>query len=238
MRFPPSGICPLTLSGRTRNSQKRLESPPRRRLSGRNEMLISRGWQSRRAEDLSATQAAQQVALRQKFGDSAKAAADALSSEIAALTKDPWTKDDQKRQIAIFYPAYAAWLADKLADHWEIMTIDTEVQDFGASNFKGRSARYNIRPDHPTFEEPDAWRIQGLLLYFWSHQRHGIFDAERARLRQMRRRGHDQHMARRASVQERVVRVELSKLGTAPGRMTPYRSTRDQPCRPRRSCGR
>ena len=41
-----------------------------------------------RAEDLSATQAAQQVALRQKFGGSAKAAADALSSEIAALTKD------------------------------------------------------------------------------------------------------------------------------------------------------
>ena len=85
-----------------------------------------------RAEDLSATQAAQQVALRQKFGDSAKAAADALSSEIAALTKDP------SGSIAGFYPAYEAWLTEKLADHWEITTIDTGVQDFGLSTFKSR----------------------------------------------------------------------------------------------------
>jgi hypothetical protein len=94
---------------------------------------------SKRAEDLSATQAAQQVALRQKFGDSAKAAADALSSEIVTWTRDPWTKDDQKRQIAIVYPVFAAWLTDKLADHWEIMTIDTEAQDFGTSSFKSRA---------------------------------------------------------------------------------------------------
>ena len=95
--------------------------------------------ESKRAADLSATQAAQQIALRQKFGDSAKAAADALSSEIAAWTNDPGTKDDQKRQIAIFYPSFASWLTDKLADHWEIMTIDTEVQDFGTSTFKSRA---------------------------------------------------------------------------------------------------
>jgi hypothetical protein len=92
--------------------------------------------ESKRAEDLSATQAAQQVALRQKFGDSAKAAADALSSEIVTWTRDP--KDEQKRQIAMFYPDFAAWLTDKLADHWEIMTVDTEVQDFGTSTFKTR----------------------------------------------------------------------------------------------------
>jgi hypothetical protein len=92
---------------------------------------------SKRAEDLSATQAEQQVGLRQKFGDGAKAAADALSSEIATWTRDP--KDEQKRRIAIFYPMFAAWLTDKLADHWEIMTIDTEVQDFGTSTFKSRA---------------------------------------------------------------------------------------------------
>jgi uncharacterized protein/mevalonate kinase len=85
-----------------------------------------------RAEDLSATQAAQQAALRQKFGENAKAAAAALGSEIIS-----WTKD-QSGHIAGFYPAYAAWLTDKLADHWEIMTIDSQVQDFGLSAFKGR----------------------------------------------------------------------------------------------------
>ena len=44
MRFPASGIYQLTLSERTRNSQKRLELQPRRRRSARNEMLISCGW--------------------------------------------------------------------------------------------------------------------------------------------------------------------------------------------------
>jgi hypothetical protein len=86
-----------------------------------------------RAEDLSATQAAQQAALRQKFGDRAKAAAAALGSEIIALTKD------QSSQIGGLYPTYAAWLADKLADHWEVTTADTKVEDFGVSNFKDRS---------------------------------------------------------------------------------------------------
>jgi hypothetical protein len=79
---------------------------------------------SLRSEDLSATQAAQQAALRQSFGDRAKAAAAALGSEIIALTKD------QSGQIGGIYPMYAAWLADKLADHWEVTTVDSEVQDF------------------------------------------------------------------------------------------------------------
>jgi hypothetical protein len=94
---------------------------------------------SKRAEDLSAAKAVQQAALRQKFGDSGNAAADALSSEITALTKDPTTKDGQKRQIAISYPRFDAWLTDMLADHWEIMNIDTKVQDFGTSSFKSRA---------------------------------------------------------------------------------------------------
>ena len=41
--------------------------------------------------------------------------------------------------MAGFYPAYAAWLTDKLSGHWEIMTIDAEVKDFGTSNFKNRA---------------------------------------------------------------------------------------------------
>ena len=92
---------------------------------------------SKREEERSATERAQQDALRQKFGNSAKAAADALSSEIAALTKYPRTKDDEK--IAIFYPEFGAWLAGKLSDHWEVMKIDTDVQDFGTSSFKSRA---------------------------------------------------------------------------------------------------
>jgi hypothetical protein len=87
---------------------------------------------------------------RPKFGNRAERNADQLrleamrakdlsATQAAAWTKDPWTKDDQQRQIAIFYPEFAAWLTNELADHWEIMTIDTEVQDFGTSSFKSRA---------------------------------------------------------------------------------------------------
>jgi hypothetical protein len=34
---------------------------------------------------------------------------------------------------------YAAWLTDKRADHWEVMTINSELQDFGVSHFKERT---------------------------------------------------------------------------------------------------
>ena len=53
------------------------------------------------------------------------------------MTKYPRTKDDEK--IAIFYPEFGAWLAGKLSDHWEVMKIDTDVQDFGTSSFKSRA---------------------------------------------------------------------------------------------------
>ena len=86
-----------------------------------------------REQDRSATQEERQRALRDKFGESAQAAAGALSSEIIA-----WTKD-QNGQIGTFYPGFASWLADKLADHWEIVTVDSGLEDFGRSNFKARS---------------------------------------------------------------------------------------------------
>ena len=86
-----------------------------------------------RAQDLSATQAAQQAALREKFGEGAQSAAGTLSSEIVAFAKD------QSGPIGTFYPSFAAWLADKLADHWEIVTINSGLEDFGTSNFKTRA---------------------------------------------------------------------------------------------------
>ena len=86
-----------------------------------------------RKHDLDATQTARQAALRDKFGESAQAAAGSLSSEIVA-----WTKD-QNGPVGTFYPAFAAWWADKLADHWEIVTINSGLEDFGTSNFKTRS---------------------------------------------------------------------------------------------------
>ena len=85
-----------------------------------------------RQQDQTASQAAQQASLRAKFGESARAAAATLSSEIIA-----WLKD-QSGEIGTFYPVFANWLSDELTDHWEIMTIDSGLEDFGSSDFKTR----------------------------------------------------------------------------------------------------
>ena len=85
-----------------------------------------------RQQDQTATQAAQQASLQAKFGESAHAAAATLSSEVIA-----WSKD-QSGEIGALYPVFATWLSDELTDHWEIVTIDSSLEDFGISNFKTR----------------------------------------------------------------------------------------------------
>ena len=88
---------------------------------------------SARAADLNATQAAQQASLRAKYGDAGKAASANLSSEIIE-----WTKS-RNGTMGTSYPAFEAWLNDKLSDHWEVTTTDSDLFDFGTSSFKGRS---------------------------------------------------------------------------------------------------
>ena len=80
-------------------------------------------------------------------------------SQPHSVPKSPRGQRTRAVRSLEFYPTYAAWLTDKLADHWEIMTIDTEVQDFGTSTFKSRALNTDFRPDHPASEKQDARRI-------------------------------------------------------------------------------
>jgi TonB family protein len=36
------------------------------------------------------------------------------------------------------YPSFASWLAEQFVDHWEIITMDSNVEGFGTSTFKDR----------------------------------------------------------------------------------------------------
>jgi len=115
-----------------------------------------------RAKDFNPTRGAQQAELRGRFGDSGKAASATLSSEIiawddqqmalrakigdsrevasAAANSDVNISDEKSQgSIGAPYPKYSAWLTNKLADHWEITKTDSELADFGTSNYKGRS---------------------------------------------------------------------------------------------------
>ncbi|MGO9417967.1 hypothetical protein, partial [Roseiarcus sp.] len=97
-----------------------------------------------RAKDLGATWAAQQATLRTQYDGSAKAAAAAIVADVTS-----WG-ENQRGPVGVEYPDYAAWLAEMKADRWEIMTTDSDVQDYGTSDFKGRPldtafARVTIR---------------------------------------------------------------------------------------------
>jgi hypothetical protein len=118
---------------------------------------------AQRAKDLVATEAVQQAELRAKYDGSAKAA---VADIVADVTN--WAQS-QKGPVGAEYPDYAAWLAEKRADHWEIMTTDSDVQDYGTSDFKGRPldtafARVTIRLTNPILGEyKDACFVFGRM---------------------------------------------------------------------------
>ena len=122
-----------------------------------------RRQQEQRDKDRTTTQAAEQAALRATYDGSAKAA---VAEIVADVTN--WTQS-QRGPAGAEYPAYAAWLAEMRADHWEIMTTAPDVQDYGTSDFKGRPldtafARVTIRLRNPILGEyKDACFVFGRM---------------------------------------------------------------------------
>ena len=43
------------------------------------------------------------------------------------------------RRAATKYPQFAAWFQDKLANRWELMSLNAELDDYGVADWKGRS---------------------------------------------------------------------------------------------------
>ncbi len=96
-----------------------------------------------RNADESAAAATQQAALRAKYGGSAAASAAAIAEEVRMWTAKQKKGSVQKptKQESFVpeeFPAYANWLSDQYADHWELEDINSEVADFGTATFKGR----------------------------------------------------------------------------------------------------
>jgi hypothetical protein len=116
-----------------------------------------------RDKDLAAGQSTQQSELRTKYDGSARAAVADIVADVVN-----W-EQSQRGPIGAEYPEFAAWLAAMRADHWEIMTTDREVQDYGTSDFKGRAlttafARITIRLRNPILGEyQDACFVFGRI---------------------------------------------------------------------------
>jgi hypothetical protein len=76
---------------------------------------------------------------------------------------------DKQESAVDFFPHFAAWLTSMKADHWETMTRNFDIQDYGTAEFKGRTleaalARVSIRLKNPILGEyKDACFVLGHL---------------------------------------------------------------------------
>ena len=118
---------------------------------------------AQRDKDVAKMQSEQQSKLRAEYDGPAKAAVANIVADVLN-----W-EQSQRGPVGPEYPQFAAWLAATKADHWEIMTTESDVQDYGTSDFKGRSldtafARVTIRLRNPILGEyKDACFVFGQI---------------------------------------------------------------------------
>jgi uncharacterized protein len=135
---------------------------------------------AQRSKDIESALAAEQQTLRTKYDSSARAAVSAITTEVNSVVTnlvadkpERTTKNvaaDKQESAVDFFPLFAAWLASMKADHWAIMTMNFDIQDYGTAEFKGRTleaalARVSIRLKNPILGEyKDACFVIGQLV--------------------------------------------------------------------------
>jgi hypothetical protein len=110
---------------RTREVQQ--EADRRRRLEDEQRLAHLK------ASDDAAVKARRQTELRGQYG----ALARALEGQLAAEMKD--FLERRSDRAGHKYPIVAEWLSGQLRDRWELMSVDTDLLDYGMSEYKGRS---------------------------------------------------------------------------------------------------
>ena len=74
------------------------------------------------------------VINKSKFkGSTANAAAAGVAKDVKE-----WV-EARSGLTGTMYPTFAAWFRDRLADHWEVMSFNSELADYGTADWKGRA---------------------------------------------------------------------------------------------------
>jgi hypothetical protein len=114
--------------------------------------------EAQREQDQNATNSAKQSALRIKYKEIALASTASIANYIKTFTNKAIAPAGAKVVVAalateegavavatkvtgktaISYPEYAGWLREQLSNHWEVLSVDSALEDFGTSHFKGR----------------------------------------------------------------------------------------------------
>lgn len=86
-----------------------------------------------RAESEAREKDAVRARLRAENGPKAEAAASTIGNEVKSALNAPgdWAR--------VAYPSFFAWMDEKLADKWEVFSINTGLSDYGTVEWKGRS---------------------------------------------------------------------------------------------------
>ena len=86
-----------------------------------------------REKDDAATRGRRQQALQEQYGNVARAAAAVIGAEVKEYV------DTSRGPGGAHFTAFADWFQNRLRDHWELMTFNPELYDYGVSDWKGRS---------------------------------------------------------------------------------------------------
>ncbi|MBA3516140.1 MAG: hypothetical protein H0T75_00435 [Rhizobiales bacterium] len=68
--------------------------------------------------------------------DKSGAQARALQLELQSLVEGVVSK--KETEATKLFPQFARWHTDQLLNHWELVNLTTEVEDYGLSDWKGR----------------------------------------------------------------------------------------------------
>jgi hypothetical protein len=74
-----------------------------------------------------------QAELQQQYGALARAFEETIRNEMKELV------EKKSERIAQRYPSTAGWYLEQLGNRWELVSVDTNLYDYGMSDFKGRS---------------------------------------------------------------------------------------------------
>jgi hypothetical protein len=114
------------LSGQKRREQEK-EADARRQKEDEERL------RRQREGDEAAARGEKQAELQKQYGAMARAFEGQLATDMKDLL------EHGSPQVAAKYPPVSTWLAAQLRDHWELMTFETTLMDYGVAEFNGRS---------------------------------------------------------------------------------------------------
>lgn len=143
-RYLPIWIEPAELEAMRKSLAERKTQEVQQEADRRRRTEDEQRLAAAKANEESVVKAKRQEELQQQYGALARAFEGTLTNEFKDFV------EGRSRRTGDKYPEIGLWYQKQLQDHWELMTVETSLRDYGVVDFKGRSleaafARTNIK---------------------------------------------------------------------------------------------